>query len=769
MNSLETLCYIVDNLLKSNLQVLTEENIKLINEITGAVLKLTQHSDYDIQCMDKILFLSNILWENTDRNKLPLDDGIYDLLIELYRKYNPNFQVGAPSIQFINTNGLDGEKFEMQPLVRFIEQDKLEDMLFANQIVPATKYTKLDILQPMISFADTNYISKRIVNQKQLNPKLVGTLDKCKFVLNAQAIDKGVFNDSNVKVLERDFFQKHIQQGILDPNRIFSMLLELKFDGVSVSAKVSNKVHQAMTRGDANNEVAADITPILYDYKFPRATGIIPENECFDMKFEAIMTYYDLYRYNIARGKNYKNCRTAIISVFGSSDAAKYRDYITLMPITTSLDIDRLSEMEFLDNYYQTGERIRYAVISGTYIEILFQIKKFVEEAEYMRSFIPYMYDGIVASYLDEDLINTLGRENSINKYSMAIKFNPLKKQTIFRGYTYEIGQDGSVTPMIHYDPVEFYGTIHPKSTGHSYERFKTLGLRIGDIIDVEYVNDVMPYVTKPINTHNDNNQNALENFITHCPYCQSQLVISESGRSVYCKNIECSGRHLSRIVGTFDKLDIKDFSEGQLKKINKYTLTELLQLKLEDVEFLGDLTSTKFIQSMNELYHREIYDFNLVGALGFTSVASKTWMLILNKISLQKMIKLYSEDVDQLRNIIVSIKGIGPITADTIVNEFEFFMNDLITICTFPNLIITEGIKLGKKIRFTGFRDKELVTKLASLGYDIGEGSVTKDTDILLIPVSTYSSPKTKKAASYGVNIVPIDEFRADMEQYLA
>ena len=78
----------------------------------------------------------------------------------------------------------------------------------------------------------------------------------------------------------------------------------------------------------------------------------------------------------------------------------------------------------------------------------------------------------------------------------MAVKFDPWEKQTIFRGYTYEVGQHGNITPMIHYDPVEFMGTIHTKSTGSSLNRFNNLGLKYGDIINVTYVNDVMPYVS---------------------------------------------------------------------------------------------------------------------------------------------------------------------------------------------------------------------------------------------------------------------------------
>ena len=29
----------------------------------------------------------------------------------------------------------------------------------------------------------------------------------------------------------------------------------------------------------------------------------------------------------------------------------------------------------------------------------------------------------------------------------MAVKFDPLEKQTIFRGYTYEVGKNGNITP----------------------------------------------------------------------------------------------------------------------------------------------------------------------------------------------------------------------------------------------------------------------------------------------------------------------------------
>ena len=108
------------------------------------------------------------------------------------------------------------------------------------------------------------------------------------------------------------------------------------------------------------------------------------------------------------------------------------------------------------------GEPLRYCYFEGTVTDILYQIKAFWNEAKIARNFLNFMYDGIVISYLDENIRNQLGRKNFINKYSMAVKFDPLEKQTIFRGYTYEIGQHGTITPMLHYDPVEFIDLSSP-------------------------------------------------------------------------------------------------------------------------------------------------------------------------------------------------------------------------------------------------------------------------------------------------------------------
>ena len=745
----------------------------ILNEFISSVLN-KECSKGEIECMDKVIRICNILYNRTDIEILPVEDGVYDLLLEKYKTYNPNFQVGSEVIDF-NKSITNNEEKESVDAIRFYsdeEINKIKDGFFYKELYKEPAMSIKDLHKAPFYFTDN--ISRRTHNTQHEHPDLVGTLDKCKFVLMEDAINKGVADDNNVKVLERDFFANHISKGILDPNRVINMVLELKYDGVSVEADCSNIVLSARTRGDTSIGVASDITQLLEGYPFKHAGKMIG-NRPIGVKFEAIMTHGDLYNYNMLKNYNYKNCRTAIVGLMGSSDASLYRDYITLVPLAIDRDSvpgvewDRQLEIEFLNKYYVSkGQPLRYSVIQGTYRDCLFLIQKFLEEAEVARNYLDFMYDGIVVSYLDEDIREALGRKNYINQYSMAVKFNPLKKQTIFRGYKFTIGQDGLITPMIYYDQVEFYGTIHYKSTGSSYQRFKELGLRVGDIINVEYTNDVMPYVTKPECAHNDNNTNPLWEFPETCPDCGTVLEFSKTGKSAICNNINCESRVIARMSNMLAKLNMKDFGRQRIIALNKSHLHEIIDLTRDDVyDILGDAMSIKFIDIMNDLKTKPIMDYEIIGALGFSNIATKKWKLIFQYITLHEFYELYLNG--NLGCELIMTKGIGPTVVDTINNEMEFFKEDIEYILyNMKNVVSSKGIKDGKSIRCSGFRNKELMEQLRSQGYDADDNdSVTKSTDILLVPYDDYSSSKTRKVGPNTI-IVTVSEFVENIDKYL-
>lgn len=778
--------FIFDELCKGNISILTLENKKFLNDL-ALVLLNSEDIIWDQPTIDNLKYLimiCNLLYNRTDMIVLPIEDGVYDLLLEKYKTFDPEFQVGSVVVQFqdqIEKELLSaGVRKAINPLkfIKPIEKDETRQY-FEQQIKRYDsnqgRYTSREIfaVNPL-KFNDNQYISKRIHNTKHNHPQLVGTLDKCKFVLDADAIERDVYKDPNVKILERDFFIEHIKNGIITEDQELEIVIELKYDGVSVEADCTNVVESARTRGDTGIGEAADITPILKGYRFPRNT-VLPYTEV-GVKFEAIMTKHDLEAFNKAKNYNYANCRTAIIGLFGSSDAYKYRDYITLIPLAIDRDNvpeikDRMTEIEFMNTLYRTkGEPLRYCYIRGNYRTCLYLIKKFAEEAEYARNYLNFAFDGIVISYLDEGIRERLGRENFINKYSMAVKFNPDEKLTTFLGYTFEVGQAGNICPMIHYAPVEFFGTIHPKSTGSSLDRFKKLALKPGDIIKVSYNNDVMPYVHKFECEQNRNNPNSLCEFPEVCPVCGTKLIISESGKSALCPNIGCDGRRIARLTNMLQKLNMKGFGESTVMQLNVNNLSGMMEWcakRFELADLLGPTNADNFIAAMTELLTKPTEDYNLIGSLGFSNIGPRKWKLIFKEYTLGEFIEAMNIDPDKVFSTIRNIKNLGESTAKTIIDEYKYFEQDMMLFVEHANVIDSKNTSTKKEIRFTGCRNKQLEEQLNSMGYDANGGSVTKSTDILIVPYKGFSSTKTAKV-SENTMVIAMDDFLENMDKYL-
>ena len=768
----------LNELLKGNGSVIIDSNIYMLNNSAIELYNKPELSEDEVRRLRSIILVCNILYNRTDMTIQVIEDGFYDLLLEKYKKYDPNFQVGSFVVDLKNLQQNEIHK-ELEVPMRMIvpvERDEIHQKMYDGINVSRTKYIdKRDFCEIPFRLINSD-ISKRTHDTEHNHPDLVGTLDKAKFVFSYEAEQAGVLNDPNVVVLERDFFGDHVRKGILDPNRIINVICELKYDGISVEADCNFSIQSARTRGDTGIGMASDLTPLLQGYIFKHANCMIGENPV-GVKFEAIITKSNLEVFNKLRGKDYKNCRTAIVGLFGASDAYQFRDLITLIPLAVDRNdvpaiTNRLEEVEFLNKVFIShGEPLRYCVLQGKLHEILYMIKAFWDESKLARDHLNFMYDGIVVSYLDEDIRRRLGRVNFINKYSMAVKFDPLEAQSIFRGYTYEIGQNGQITPMIHYDPVCFLGTIHTKSTGSSYERFKNLALRQGDYVNIKYVNDVMPYVTKLDCDHNRNNTNPLETFPIECPSCRTRLIVTDSGKTAICPNIECPGRSLQRMVNMMAKLNLKGFADASFGMLNVNHLVDLMNLTREQlVNKIGVADGNNMYSSLQGLKTNPLPDYIIMGSLGFSGIASKKWKSVLQKITLQELYGNFkSRNFNDFQVFVYSVIR-QEATANVIASEFSFFERDIQEILSWNNLINSYGSESSSKlqIRFTGCRNKQLSELLLNNGYDADDSSsVTKKTDILLVPYDGFRSNKTAKV-SETCRIIPIDYFISNMNEIL-
>ena len=702
----------------------------------------------NIERLKHLIQMCNYVYNNFPNAEPLIDDSLYDQLMVFAKRNNIDVPIGSPSLETIEYNYHPNSDIirNSKGLIEVVTKvpDIANRIYYHDMVSNCTNPNSLDFVR--------NHDSTLVEKKKRATAHtydLCGTLDKCKYVFTSDANPQD-YGNMNIGIFERDFLQYHIDSHIIDPNNIV-LIASLKYDGISVENTIVNDtIISSLTRGDLSNNEASDLTPILGGMQFPRAIGQVFNNgNPFGIKFEYIMTDYNKYAIEKTFGKYYVNLRNAVIGVLGGLDARLYRDYLTPVPLESTIYYhDRIQDLHFLNQYFTKGIDCRWSIIQGDYHTVLDLVRTFVKEAESLRDYMGFAYDGIVIEYAHDYIRNRLGKKNSIPQYAIAIKFDPLKKTSIFTHYTYSVGQDGSITPMAHFEPVEFFGAIHNKTTAHSYRRFLSLGLHAGDKVNLTLNNDVIVYIRRaPESEQDPNNPNSLIDFPTHCPSCGTPLVFYTD--SVYCPNFQCPERTISRLSNCLAKLGLKDFSTETIKALNIHSIKELYTYPHDKLAtILGPVNSQNLINNLENLRTTGLSDYRIIGSIGFSNIAIKTWKTILEVIPIDVILTCDKSEFSRL----YSIKGIGPSTVETIINERDFLIDDLNFLFNTFVYIKTPQYDPNReilKVCFTGFRDPTLEEFFTSIGYEIVD-SMTKDTNILIVSIPRSNSSKIIKAFKY-------------------
>ena len=136
----EELNKILSSLINGDLSVLSPDNIIKVSNDAIALLSKDKFDQYDKMCAEMIISMSQIVYNNTDRSVLFLDDGVYDLLLEKYKEYDKNFQVGAPVINF--NQGEDKTADYVQPMTFIDDPEEFKSKsLFYDDLI---KFPKLE-------------------------------------------------------------------------------------------------------------------------------------------------------------------------------------------------------------------------------------------------------------------------------------------------------------------------------------------------------------------------------------------------------------------------------------------------------------------------------------------------------------------------------------------------------------------------------------------------------------------------------------------------
>ena len=216
--------FIFDELCKGNLSVLTLEAQQYIANESMRILNSNEiYMSGNVKETIKLLcMIGNITYNRTDLTVLPILDEIYDKLINLYKLLDKNFQVGSAVVYFKSQAAeiMEKNKEVIIDPVKFIQHEERDEIRqhYADRIMSfdqGNRYTHDEIFGTKSPIWSNGEISKRLHDTKHNHPQLVGTLDKAKFVLDSDAMELDLYDDPATVILERDFFWKHIKEGII--------------------------------------------------------------------------------------------------------------------------------------------------------------------------------------------------------------------------------------------------------------------------------------------------------------------------------------------------------------------------------------------------------------------------------------------------------------------------------------------------------------------------------------------------------------------------
>jgi DNA ligase (NAD+) len=332
-----------------------------------------------------------------------------------------------------------------------------------------------------------------------------------------------------------------------------------KYDGNAVNLVYKKgRLHQGITRGDKAK--GKDVTSKLIK-KVPHILqGITGDVE---VRGEAVIPteiFFSKY-YGDLTPHNYKNPRNFVAGVLGRDET----------------DPSLLEEIEFVavevrihdgDYDYPTNTQDwlkTQGFNTNTSYFISFKASEFVDTYNkmktYRESLSPFQLDGFVIK-APEKIRKSLGEKGHHPNWAIAVKFPPKETVTTIRGFKWNIGTSGGITPIAQLEPVDLDGTTIKNVAAFNYGYIMREKIFPGAKVVIAKSGDIIPQIMKVIETGDESQFQAP----THCPSCQQKLVVE--GIHIFCENEECEGKMFKKFLVGIRTLKLEKFGSVTCKDL---------------------------------------------------------------------------------------------------------------------------------------------------------------------------------------------------------
>ena len=380
------------------------------------------------------------------------------------------------------------------------------------------------------------------------------------------------------------------------------------------------------------------------------------------------------------------------------------------------------------------------------------------------RQDYPMMLDGMVIMVDEIALQEKLGFTIKSPRFACAYKFPAIEKISKILSVTFQVGRTGVVTPVAELEPIEIEGAMISRATLHNFSEIEKKDIRVGDEVIIIRSGDVIPKIIKPIIESRNGNQIPIIKP-THCPICQSELLIEE--KFIKCQNLSCEARKIESLIHFVSKKALN--IDGLGEKIIQQLYEQKLIKNLEDIfsltyEQLFELEGWKEKKAQNTLQSiqacKGVELWRFINALGIEHIGEGASKKLQESFGLEVFTKKYED--------IIAIEGFGEEMAKSFDEFRRVNITRIYTLLSIlqpqcPQKIInTDSIFAGKSVVLTGTMSKDrdsIKVLLESLGAKVAS-SVSKKTDFLIY--GENSGSKLLKAQDMGVKCLDEEEFNA-------
>lgn len=461
-------------------------------------------------------------------------------------------------------------------------------------------------------------------------------------------------------------FDTRVREAGIQPRYV----VEAKIDGLSVSLEYRDgTLVRGSTRGDG--VVGEDVTENLATISDIPHT--LPDAPAFlEVRGEVYMphaAFFQLKEQQELEDKTpFKNPRNAAAGSLRQKDAkitASRGLSIFVFNLQQCEGRTFTTHHETLDYIKSLGFPVspRYSVFD-TIEDAIREIQTIGE----LRGTLEYDIDGAVIKVDDLSARRVLGSTNKFPRWAIAFKYPPEVKESVVRDIEVSVGRTGVLTPTAVFDPIFLAGTSVSRASLHNGDIISSLGVGIGDTIQVRKAGDIIPEVIA-VSSHGPDSKPFVMPDV--CPSCGAPVVHLQDETALRCVNPECPAQSLRNLIhfASRDAMAIDGLGEAVAIQLTDkqlvHTVADLYTLTEEDLLTLDKFKEKSAQNLLASIEHSKQNNLDkLLFGLGIRNIGDKAAALLAEHFG--SMDALRSATAEEM----CMIDGFGAVMAQS-VQEF--------------------------------------------------------------------------------------------------